>query len=233
MARLQRLAVAGVPHLISQRVLRGLESVVTEADHERYLRLLATAAASSGIDLHAFCIERSQTLLLLTPHDATGPSRLMQAIGRSYVADFNRRHERAGPLFEGRFRCTVVDPQLHLVEAMLYVEQAPLRAAAVPAQTYRWSSAAHHSGTAHAAFVRDHPVWWHTGNTPFEREARHRAALDEPLAPAVSARFDAALQGGWAVGGAEFLVELGKATSRRLLPAARGRPRKLASGSPE
>jgi putative transposase len=224
MARLPRLIVAGQLHLVAQRA-HGASVVFREdADFDAYRRALVQAAAEHGVALHAYALTPSQVLLLLTPSTPTGPSRMLQAVGRRFGADYNRRHRRSGALWDGRFRATVVDPS-HLVDSCRWVESAPVRAGLGPAAEYPWSSAAHHVGSRADAGITDHPRYWALGNTPFEREATYRALLDQPLLSEWASRLEDATHKGWALGDAAFVRTLAEKAPRRVVPLPRGRPR--------
>lgn len=226
MARQPRCAVAGVPHLIALRLLPEVAARMTEADRDLQLRLLAIGVESGQVALHAYCIGFDRSLLLLTPKEAPAAARLVQDLGRRLAVDFNRRHRRAGPLFSGRFRSTVLEPQAHLIDAMRYVEQLPVRHGEADAASWRWSSAPAHAGISRDPLLNDHPVYWQSANTPFEREALHRSRLAEPVDEAVIRRFEGGLSGGWPVGDAAFLDAMAQQVDRRLVPRPPGRPRK-------
>jgi putative transposase len=174
--------------------------------------------------VHAYALTPSQVLLLVTPSTAAGPSRMLQAVGRRFGADYNRRHRRTGALWDGRFRTTVVDPK-HLIDCSRWIEWSPVYAglAATPGE-YAWSSAAHHLGSKVDADISEHPHYWQLGNTPFDREAAYRALLDEPLPSALAARLEQAVIQGWALGDTAFVRALADQAPRRIAPLARGRP---------
>ncbi|WP_280154305.1 transposase [Piscinibacter sp. XHJ-5] len=230
MARLPRLVVAGQLHLLVQRshghspVFRG------ENDFQAYRRALTELAPQHQVAVHAYALLPTQVWLLVTPSTATALSRLWQALGRRFGADYNRRHGRSGVLWEGRFRTTVVDPAAHLLDCCRRIEWAPVRAglADTPAD-YAWSSAAHHMGQRVDPLITEHPGYWALGNTPFEREAGYRRLLDQPLPAAIERRLDDAVMKGWALGGEAFVRALGELTDRRPGPLPRGRPRKVSA----
>lgn len=225
MARLPRLIVPGHAHLVLQRAHAGAPVFRNDDDFAAYRRALVQAAAEHGVALHAWALTPSQVALVITPARVDGPSRMLQAIGRRFGAEYNRRHRRSGALWDGRFRATVLDPA-RLVDGCRWVEWAPVRAglAGAPAE-YPWSSAAHHSGMRADPHITEHPRYWALGNTPFEREAAYRALLDEPLPASLAARLDDAAHKGWALGDAAFVKTLAERAPRRVAPLARGRPR--------
>lgn len=240
MARLARLSIEGWPHLVLQRVHEGQLMVRDDTDRAALLDALREAARLANVSIHAYSIGADRLLLLATPHDAQGLSRMMQAFGRRYVAVFNRRYSRSGSLWAERFRTTVIEPQPHLLDGMAYVELFALGLDTHPAAgslaeraaADRGSSAAHHLGRRSDVLVSDHPLYWALGNTPFEREAAYRKRLDEGLSATQRAAITDALHKGWALGDDAFRAELAKRCQRRLAPLRRGRPRKNASLSP-
>lgn len=228
MARLPRLAVAELPHLVEQCGHNGQPLFLDADDRAAYRAALAEAAGACGVSVHAYCLDPARVLLLATPRQADGLSRMMQRLGRRYTAGFNRRHGRSGTLWAGRFRATVIEAQRHLVDALCHVESdAALAGDADAAPADRRSSAAHHLGLAVDPLVSDHTCFWALGNTPFERHAAYRLLVLQPLSASQRDRFDAAVRKGWAVGSQAFLAALSATTPRRLQPLSPGRPRRV------
>lgn len=225
MARLPRLTLTGVPHHV---VLRGNNQqpiFLDDTDRQTWLALLAEYAPREQVHVHAYVLMDNHAHLLLTPQQEGGLPRLMQSLGRTYVRRFNQRHQRTGTLWEGRYRCTVLDPEHYLLPCMVYLDLNPVRAGLVQtAQAYPWSSHAHYIGLRHDKWLTPHPLLWSLGNTPFAREAAYAQAVERGIPAAqVQALTEAALKG-WALGDAAFLARLGLRTPRRLQKARPGRP---------
>lgn len=225
MARQIRLAVAGEPHLLLLSGLPGRALCEDDDDRRRFLSALRDAATQQRCALHAHALLDDQALWLLTPDADEGPARLVQELGRRYVAVANRRHGRRGPLWNGRFRTAIVQPGERLLQALLFVDLLPVRAGACAvAAEHAWSSARHHVGLVRDPLVIDHAAWWQLGNTPFEREQACRRLLDEGLPPRDAAALDDACRKGWALGDAGYLSALADRAGRPVQPRRRGRP---------
>lgn len=228
MARLPRLAVPGLPHLVVMPGHSGQPVFVDDDDRRAFLAALREAALQQRVAVHAYTLLPTEVLLLLTPA-ADGPAAalgaLMQGLGRRYGAAFNRRHGRSGSLWAGRFRTTVVQPGPALLEVLLLVDgQASRLGLAATAGDHRFSSARHHLGLERDGLITPCAAWWALGNTPFERELAYQRVLAEGL-PAERARALAeAAHKGWAIGDAGFLAALVASTQRPVQPRARGRP---------
>ena len=228
MARMPRLAVAGQPHLVVQRSTRAHPALVDDIDRRAYLDALRHVALGGPVAVHALALLDDCVLLLLTPRDATDLGRFMQRVNRRYVGGFRQRHGGHGALWAGRFQAAALDPERYLLSAMLLVEQAPVRAGAVGSPIdWPWSSARHHAGRGDMALITEHPAWWQTGNTPFEREARHDIEVQRLLREEQVAELLGAARGGWPLGSAAFIaVAAAGAINRPAQPKPRGRPRR-------
>ena len=227
MARLPRLIVPGLPHLVSQRAQHGQAMVRDDEDRRALLRLLREAAVQHRVALHAYSVLEDRLDLVATPDSATGLSLLMQSVARRHAAAFNRRHARSGGLWEGRFRAAVLDPERWWLPAMLYVEQLGGMAAPEPGgEPARWSSRAHHTGQRVDPLLSVPPPYWTLGNTPFEREAAYQALLEQALTSAQVRAIEQALRGGWALGPPSFQQQVGDEADRPAAPRPRGRPRR-------
>ena len=219
MARLPRLVVAGLAHFVVQRGHSGAPVFADAADRTAYLAAMREAAATERVQVHAYALLRTEVELLATPAEPAALSRLMQALGRRYVAAHNRRHGRSGTLWDGRFRCGVVEPGKLRLQALCLIDGASAETGV--------TSAAHRLGGSREALLVDPPEYWQLGNTPFEREAAYRALLNAGIAPAAAAELRSAALGGWAVGSPAFKADLASATSRPAQPRPRGRPRRV------
>lgn len=217
MARLSRLAVAGQAHWLLQRGLSGRPVFHDDADRDAYLAALRESLAVARVQLHAFALAADEVHLVITPAEASGPSRLMQALGRRYVSAYHRRHGGSGTLWDGRFRSAVVEPGAALLAVLALVDGL----APEPGH----GSAAHRSGRPERRVpLTDPPEVWTLGNTPFERESAWRRRLNDGLPPAEREALLAAVRGGWAVGSPGFVHGLAETLHRPTQPRPRGRP---------
>ena len=228
MARLPRLYVSGCPQHIILRGNAQRAVFLDDADRAAYLRWLAEVVRDYRLELLAYVLMDNHVHLLAIPPAEGVLGRAMQSLGRRYVRYFNDRHGRAGTLWEGRYRATIVDSERYLMECIRYIDLNPVRAGAVadPA-AWRWSSYQHHAGAGSDAMLTDHPLFWSLGNTPFERQAAYRALCAEGTRATEAQKISDATNKGWALGDDNFLAQIATSASRRAKPLVkRGRPKK-------
>jgi putative transposase len=218
MARLPRLVLPGQAHYVIQRG-HGERTVFADAqDRGAYLAALREAAAAERVQVHAYALLDAEVQLLVTPTEPAALGRMVQALGRRYVSAYNRRHERTGTLWDGRFRCAVVQSGATRLAVLRLIDGL----SSDPAVT----SAGHRAGGPRDALLQDPPEVWQLGNTPFEREAAYRALLAQGTDSATAAALRQAALGSWVAGSAAFAAEVTAATSRPASPRGRGRPRR-------
>ncbi len=227
MARMPRLVVAGQPHLVIQRSRADQPAFIDDIDRRAYLDALREVADRGPVAIHAQVLLDDAVMLLLTPRAADDLGRFMQRVNRRYVAGFRQRHGGSGALWAGRFQAAALDPERYLLAAMLLIEQAPVQAGSVGTPTdWPWSSARHYAGRDASPLITEHPIWWRTGNTPFEREARHEVELQRSLRAEQVAELLAAARRGWPLGSPAFVAVAAGEGARQVQPKPRGRPRR-------
>lgn len=218
MARQARGGLAGVPHLLMQRVHDGQRLVQDDIDRQRLLDTLRTAARDHRVAVHAYVLAEQGWWVLATPTHSNGLSLMVQAVGRQYVAHYNRRHARQGSLWASRYKACVIASAQDLLDCMVLIESLAPEGA--------WSSASHHLGRSVDPLVADHAQFWTLGNTPFDRDAAWKRRLEEGLPAQRSQQLRDAVSKGWAIGLDEDILRLQQQTDRRLTPGQRGRPPK-------
>ena len=226
MARLRRLELPGQAHYLIQRAHGALaeRGVFADAtDRHHFLSALAEAAKTEAVQVHAYALLPQELQLLVTPAEAGALGRLMQALGRRYVSAYNRRHAHRGSLWDGRYRCAVVEPGATRLAVLQLVDGQ----SAEPELT----SASTRTGGPRDPLLADLPEWWALGNTPFEREAAYRVRLQQGLPAMQALALRQAALGDWAAGSATFAAQVAEATARPTKARPRGRPRSQSSGA--
>ena len=153
MVRPLRLEFPGaLYHVIS----RGNErSPIFRDDRDRafFLGTLGSVVRATGWLLHSYCLLGNHYHLLVETPQAN-LSKGMHSLNGRYSQSFNRRHERAGHLLEGRFKAVLVEKDAHLLELHRYVVLNPVRAGLVARpEDWIWSSYRATCG------LRKQPTW--------------------------------------------------------------------------
>ena len=205
MARRLRYLLPGVAVHLIQRGVNRAACFVEENDRLVYLSQLGDLADKYGCAVHAYCLMTNHVHLLVTPAEAKSCTALMRDLGRRYVPYFNRRRQRTGTLWEGRFRSCLVESAHYLLACYRYIELNPVRAGMVNRpDAYAWSSYAVNTGTRCDGFISPHPEFTALAESEEKRHAAYRGLfaeeIDEPLLQAIRD----ATNGGYALASEAF-----------------------------
>ncbi len=121
----------------------------TREDYNRFIKLLYIANQSSPVDLKkqgptlseitiptdikplvkvaAYCLMPNHFHILLCEQENNGISKFMQKVGTGYTMYFNRRWERNGVLFQGKFKATHVNDDRYLAYLISYIHLNPIK----------------------------------------------------------------------------------------------------------
>ena len=230
MARQPRLALPGYPHHVIQRGNNRQPIVLDEADRRMLYSLWLEESQRHKVAVNAYVLLDNHFHMLLTPPSDEAMSLMMQSVGRSYVRYFNKRHNRSGTLWEGRYKSSLIDSEGYLLTCMAYIDLNPVRAGlAESAEDFSWSSYKHLAGQSIDKLVTPHALYWGLGNTPFAREAAYAEFVAGGLSVATQKALTESALKGRVVGRPDFLTSLEKNTQRQILPQKAGRPFKKLS----
>ena len=182
MARRPRLFVPGIPqHVIS----RGVDKQAVffgPGDYREYLDSLRAAATKHDCAIHAYVLMTNHVHLLVTPGHERSLPLTMQALGPSYVQPLNRRYERTGTLWEGRYRACLVQSDEYFLTCQRYIELNPVRAQIVanPGE-YPYSSYAHHAYGSADKLLTPHDCYLALHHDPGSRPRAYRELFAHEL----------------------------------------------------
>ncbi len=222
MARHPRLILPGVAlHVIQRGNNRGA-CFKDDSDYRMYLAHLRHLCGRYQCELHAYCLMTNHVHLLLTPTETGGCSPLMRDLGRSYVRHFNRRHDRTGTLWEGRFRSCIVESAAYVLACYRYIELNPVRAGIVShPSAYPWSSHTVNSGMRADPMVLPHCEFTALAANSARRHVSYRALFEQSFDDALLKTIRTATNGGYPLGSDSFKSRLIAEPGRR---TERGRP---------
>lgn len=213
MARLARLIVPGLPHLVTQRG-SGARVFFGAGDYALYRDLLAENCRAAGVAVWAWCLMPNGVHLILAPSDRDGLRRALAATHRRYAVIVQARRRRAGQFWRGRFGSVVMDGA-HLAAAVRHVSLMPVRARlARRPQDWRWSSA--------RALLQGKDDGLTTSGPVRKRFRPFREFLAVPAELEALKRLRQALSVGRPLGSPAFLARLERRFKRTLIPAKRG-----------
>ncbi|QBY04337.1 transposase [Thalassotalea sp. HSM 43] len=182
MPRSNRLCIADIPLHVIQRGNNRSNCFVEAKDYQYYLKLVGQYGKEFEVDIHAYVLMTNHVHLLLTPRKNGAVSLFMQAIGRKYVRYFNKKYERTGTLWEGRFRSCIIETGLYFLTVSRYIELNPVRAFMVESPgDYIWSSFAVNALGQKSDFIEFHSCYLAIANSDAKRQQLYLALFADEL----------------------------------------------------
>jgi putative transposase len=144
MTRIARAVIPGIPHHVTQRGNRRLETFFSDDDYRLYIATLAGQCRRAGTEIWGYCLMPNHVHLIMVPADVDGLRAALGEAHRSYARAINAREDWRGHLWQERFHSFPMD-EAHLAAAARYVELNPVRARLCKRpEDWPWSSARAH-----------------------------------------------------------------------------------------
>lgn len=169
--------------------------------------------------LHAYCLMTNHVHLLLTPERMDSCGRLFKRLGVLHTQYTNRRYERTGTLWEGRFKSCLVQSEHYLIACQRYIELNPVRAGMVSHPgAYAWSSYRANAEGEQDFLITPHGDYLNLGRDEYRR------LFGIPMDDELLREIRSTTNGGYALGTEAFRNEITRKTGRRATRGLPGRP---------
>jgi putative transposase len=140
MARPYRLQAENCFYHITSRGDDRKNIFISDHDFEKFLEYLSRAKDKYKFNLYTYCLMPNHYHLfieILQPN----LSKIMQYVNTAYTVYYNKKRNKTGHLFQGRYKSLLVDEDAYFLELTRYIHLNPVRAKMVDLpQKYRWSS---------------------------------------------------------------------------------------------
>ena len=140
MARPLRIEYPGAVYHVTSRGNEKKPVFKDDQDRENFLNTLQHVNKRYNWICHAYCLMTNHYHLLIETPDGN-LSLGMRQVNSVYTQLFNKRHNRTGHLFQGRYKAILIQKDSHLLEVCRYVVLNPIRARMVESpELWKWSS---------------------------------------------------------------------------------------------
>ena len=179
-----------------------------EEDYQFYRSLLEELSTQMRVAMHAYSLMPSEIHFLSTFADKDVLSRFMQSLSLKYVSYFNKKYQRSGTLWQGRYKSSLVEDR-YILDVMYYINS-------LAGEEDRKSP-----------FLQEHEVYKLLGKDSHDRSLvyakrfSHKTLLDE-----TRNFIETSLKKQTLTGSLAFYKKLENITGQTLLAKKRGRPKK-------
>jgi putative transposase len=216
---------------ISQHVLlKGLNDLVLfqeEADYIVFLDILGELTQKHGLDMQAYVLMPKYFEFLATPKTADSLSKFMQSLGRKYVGYYNKKYNRTGTLWEGRYKTSLVEESLYLFEIMRYIESLPISEKLVKVlEEYKYSSVHKNLFNKQDPLVTYNHLYKELGFTQSQRIEKYSKIFFSEVSLNIQNFIVDSLAKQSVTGSVDFIKNLEEQIGMSLFCKQRGRPKK-------
>jgi putative transposase len=160
---------------VVQRGVNKADIFADNKDRNIYLDYLIEASDRHDCPVHCYVLMKNHVHIMTTPADKRALPKTMHSLNHRYAAKFNYRHERTGPLFEGRYYAKPIKTNRYLKVLYPYIELNPVRAGLceTPA-AFEWSSHRFHALGIPDRLICPHEHYQRLGKTAEARQKKYR-----------------------------------------------------------
>ncbi|WP_347988116.1 transposase [Methylomonas sp. AM2-LC] len=140
MARPLRIELAGGLYHVTSRGNAHHDIFLDDDDRLCWLEIFGQVCERFNWICHAYCLMTNHYHVVIETIEGNLSAGMRQLNG-VYTQSFNRRHQRVGHVYQGRFKGILVEKESYLLELSRYVVLNPVRVLMVslPGQ-WKWSS---------------------------------------------------------------------------------------------
>lgn len=140
MARPLRIEYEGALYHVTARGNERKPLYREEYDYQKFLDILSALSQRFGVIIHGYVLMGNHYHLLIeTPRGNI--TKAIHYLNATYSGYFNRKYNRAGHLFQGRYKGLLIEKERYLLTVSRYLHLNPVRAGLVKKpEEYRWSS---------------------------------------------------------------------------------------------
>jgi REP element-mobilizing transposase RayT len=208
MSRQLRIEYPGAFYHVYSRGNQRQPIFFSDEDRFYFLKILREAHERLGCIVHLYCLmDNHYHITLETP--AANLSQIMHFLNTTYSVYLNKKHDRCGHLFQGRFKAILVQADAYAKVLTTYIHGNPVRKKIVERpEHFPWSSCQDYYG------LRCPPPWLELdfilkvlGNSRDILKLEHERCLMADHDPTLSEDFEAADRIG-ILGNDEFIDEI-------------------------
>lgn len=135
----RKISSSKVYHVMLRGVAR-MSIFFDNDDRIRFLETMDRMKKEGQYEIYAYCLMDNHVHLLIKEGEDT-IQRSLKRIGVSYAYYFNKKYDRAGHVFQDRFRSETIEDDSYLMSVARYIHNNPVKAGiAKRAEDYFWSS---------------------------------------------------------------------------------------------
>lgn len=219
MARKVRIFVENTSQHIILKSINNLTLFKEEIDYKMFIQMLKEANSINEVKIHSYILMPKYFEFLATPMHEKALAKFLQSLGRKYVAYYNKKYNRSGTIWDGRYRASLVEDEAFLFDVMKHIEKkAPT--------SHMFSSANKNLFNVEDSVVSFHELYKKLGYTDASRQEKYQSFFNAIVDKQKDSFISNALEKQLVTGSEVFVKNLENLIGMTLVSKNRGRPKK-------
>ena len=211
-------------------ILKSIDSITLfkdDSDYIFFIDILKELSSNIEVNINSYVLMPTYFEFISTPKASDTLSRFMQSLGRKYVGYFNKKYNRTGTLWEGRYKSSLIEDTKYLFDVMRYIESLPKSKRLVSdAIEYKYSSIHKNLLNKQNSIINYHHLYKKLANTQAERNEKYSSIFYSGLEESKKNFISNCLEKQLVTGSIEFIKNLEQTIGMSLISKNRGRPKK-------
>ena len=219
MARKTRVFISDMPQHIMLKSISDITLFQDQDDYVMFIAILQDLVDTTDNAIHAYLLMPSYFEFLVTPKNEQSLPKLMQSLGSQYVRYFNKKYNRSGTLWEGRYKSSLLQAEAYLFDVMISIEKKV-------SLKYNFCSVKKNLFCKQDKIITYHKLYKELGFTDKQRCEEYDALFHQRPSKEVSKFIELSLEKQHITGTSEFIQQLEYMVGMTLSAKGRGRPKK-------
>ena len=127
MARKTRVALPNIPVHISKIGINQDNVFHDIEDYETFYNFMKSTSQKLEIKIYAYVILKDSFEFIVSSSVEENISKFMQILGRQYVLHYNKKYNRTGTIWEGRYKSSLVEKETFLSKVISYIDYISIK----------------------------------------------------------------------------------------------------------
>ena len=220
MARRYRIFITNLPFLILLESIDNLTLFKESGDYQYFLTQMRELSKKYLLNIHSYLLLENSIYFVATPQVKESLVKFMQSLARTYTTYYNKKYNRNGTVWAGRYKASLIEAKKYLLDAMLYIESLPN-----DPKNYPYSSIDKNLLDREDDLTIMHPIYKALGTNSTERSLNY-AHLFKKRNKSQFRYIQECLEKHKIIGGSAFIKSIEDTIGRSLSTKKRGRPKK-------
>ena len=96
-------------------------------DYETFYNFMKSTSQKLEIKIYAYVILKDSFEFIVSSSVEENISKFMQILGRQYVLHYNKKYNRTGTIWEGRYKSSLVEKETFLSKVISYIDYISIK----------------------------------------------------------------------------------------------------------